>query len=274
MVLANIDGMRLGLQTRVALNSGVQMPLFGLGTWAAAGRAGFQAVLWALEAGYRLIDTASSYGNESEVGQAVRQSGVPRDEIFVTTKVWPSDFGYEATLRAFEDSRRRLGLEHVDLYLIHWPGDDPRRRGDSWRALQTLLADGRARAVGVSNYEVPELREILGREGGVVPAVDQVPFSPFEQQRAVHAFCQTHGVRLEGYSPLTRGARFGDRTIRSLAKAHGRTPAQIMLRWAVQKGVVTIPKSIRREHIRENASIFDFSLTAEDMALLGALDGR
>lgn len=267
--------MKLTLQSRISLNNGVRMPLFGLGTWNAAGKAGRRAVLLALEAGYRLIDTASSYGNEAEVGAAVRESGLPREEVFVTTKVWPAEFGYEATLRAFEASRSRLGLERIDLYLLHWPGDDARRRAESWRALETLLADGRCRAIGVSNYAVPELEEILHRgEGKVVPAVNQVPFSPFHQERGVHAFCRLHDVRLEGYSPLTRGSKLDHPAVRAVAEARGRTPAQILLRWAVQKGVVTIPKSIHRDRILENAAIFDFSLPPADMAALDALNGR
>src|SRR5512140_1997658 len=152
--------MKLGLQTRITLNNGVLMPLFSLGPWAATGKTGRRAVVWALEAGYRLIDTASSYGNESEVGEALRESGLPRSEVFVTTKVWPGEFGTEPTLRAFEASRLRLGLEQVDLYLLHWPGEDPRLRAESWRALETLLADGRCRAIGVSNYGIPELEQI------------------------------------------------------------------------------------------------------------------
>ncbi len=267
--------MKPSLQTRIVLNNGVKMPLFGLGTWAATGKAGQRAVLWALEAGYRLIDTAAAYGNESEVGEAFRASGLPRGEVFITTKVWPAEFGYEATLRAFEASRLSLGLEQVDLYLLHWPGDDRRRRVESWRALETLLGDGRCRAVGVSNYMVAELEEIIeAGNGRVVPAVNQVPFSPFDQQRDVHAFCTRHGIRLEGYSPLTRGRKLGQTTIRSLAEARGRTPAQIMIRWALEKDVVTIPKSVHKERILENAGAFDFSLSAEDMAALDALDGR
>ena len=266
--------MKIGIHTRITLNSGVGMPLFGLGTWAATGKAGRQAVLWALEAGYRLIDTATEYGNEREVGDAVRASGLPREEIFVTTKVWPSEFGYEKTLRAFEASRRRLGLEQVDLYLIHWPGDDLQARGESWRALEALLADGHCRAIGVSNYSVRELGEIL--EGGrrsVIPAVNQVPYSPFRQQRELAEFCRTQGIRLEGYSPLTRGARLDDGTVRAVAKARGRTPAQVLIRWALQKEVVTIPKSVHKERILENADVFGFSLSREDMAALDALGG-
>jgi diketogulonate reductase-like aldo/keto reductase len=267
--------MKLSLESRVALNNGVMMPLFGLGTWAAAGQKARQAVLWALEAGYRLIDTAAEYGNEAEVGEAVRASGLPRSEIFVTTKVWPGDFGYEKTLRAFEESRRRLGLEQVDLYLLHWPGHDPGARAEAWRALEALLADGRCRTIGVSNYGPGELGEILDAgEGNVVPAVNQVPFSPFAQQRDLQAFCGLHGIRLEGYSPLTRGAKLGHRTVRAVAEARGRTPAQVLIRWALQKEVVTIPKSVHKERILENAEVFDFSLSCEDMAALDGLEGK
>jgi diketogulonate reductase-like aldo/keto reductase len=263
--------MKLSINTRLTLNNGVKIPLLGFGTWDVTGSGGRQAVLWALEAGYRLVDTASSYGNENEVGEAVRASGTPREEIFITSKVWPTDFGYETTLRAFEASRRRLGLDRLDLYLIHWPGENRKRRAEAWRALETLLKDGLCRAIGVSNYSVEDLKEILAARS-VIPAVNQVPFSPFSQQREVHDFCASRGIRVEAYSPLTRGRRLSDRGLRSVAKSYGRTPAQIMLRWAVQKEVIVIPKSIHRERIRENAQIFDFSISRADMAALDALE--
>lgn len=265
--------MKLDIQTCVELNGGVRMPLFGLGTWEATGRRGRQAALWALEAGYRLIDTASTYGNEHEIGEAIKASGLPRDEIFVTSKVWPGQFGYDRTMRAFKDSRAELDLECIDLTLLHWPGDDRRLRAESWQALETLLAEKQVRAIGVSNYGIEELDEILEEgDGRVVPAVDQVPFSPFDQQRRVRAHCEDNGIRLEGYSPLTRGSKLGDQVVRTLAEAHGRTPAQIMIRWSLQKGVITIPKSTHRERILENAAVFDFELSAEDMAALDGLD--
>jgi diketogulonate reductase-like aldo/keto reductase len=267
--------MKLELQSCIALNNGVRMPVLGLGTWAATGKKGRQAVLWALEAGYRMFDTASSYGNEQEIGEAIKASGLPRDEIFVSTKVWPGEFGYEATLRAFESSRSLLGVEQVDLYLLHWPGDDRRLRDEAWRALESLLADGRARAIGVSNYGIPELEEILEEgDGREVPSVNQIPFSPFNQQRQLCAFCAENGIRLEGYSPLTRGRKLGDRVVRAVAEAHGRTPAQVMIRWALQKEVATIPKSVHKERILENAAVFDFELSGEDMAALDGLDSE
>jgi diketogulonate reductase-like aldo/keto reductase len=265
--------MKLELRSCVSLNNGVQMPILGLGTWDSTGKKGGQAVLWALEAGFRLIDTASSYGNEREIGEAIKASGLPRNEIFVTTKVWPGEFGYEATLKAFETSRGLLGVEQIDLFLLHWPGDDRRRRAEAWRALETLLADGKARAIGVSNYGIPELEEILSEgDGREVPSVDQVPFSPFNQQRRLHEFCAENGIRLEGYSPLTRGRKLGDRVVREVAGSRGCTPAQVLIRWALQKEVVVIPKAVQKDHILENAAVFDFSLTDEDMAALDALD--
>jgi methylglyoxal/glyoxal reductase len=265
--------MELDLQSCVTLNSGLRMPLFGSGTWAATGSKCRQAVLWALEAGYRLIDTASSYGNEREVGEAVRASGLPRGEIFITSKVWPGQFGYDRTMRAFEESQAELGMGAIDLYLLHWPGDDRQLRAASWQALETLLSEGKVRAIGVSNYEAGELEEILEEgDGRVVPAVDQVPFSPFNQQKKIRSICEDNGIRIEGYSPLTRGSRLGDPQIVKVARAHGRTPAQVMIRWALQRGVITIPKSVHKERIIENAAVFDFELSAEDMAALDGLD--
>ncbi len=263
--------MKYSISSRFTLNNGVKMPIFGLGTWEATGRKGKQAVVWALEAGYRLVDTAAIYGNESEVGEGIRTSGIPRDDIFITTKLWPSEMGYESGLTAFEASRRRLGIERLDLYLIHWPGEDRRRRLEAWRAFEKLLADGKCRAIGVSNFSFRELKEILDLDG-TAPAVNQVSFSPFKQQREVHAFCESRGIRLEGYSPLTRGRRLDDTTIRSLAKSYRKTAGQIMLRWAIQKGVVTIPKSAHRERIIENADIFDFAISDADMKSMDQLD--
>lgn len=265
--------MNLEIRTCIELNSGVRMPLLGFGTWAATGRKGRQAVLWALEAGCRLIDTASSYDNEREVGEAVRASGLARDEIFITSKVWPGQFGYDRTMRAFEESQAALGLGKIDLYLLHWPGDDRRLRAESWQALETLLAEERVRAIGVSNYEAGELEEILEEgDGRVVPAVNQVPFSPFNQQKKLWSICEDNGIRIEGYSPLSRGSKLGDPVVGKVAKAHGRTPAQIMIRWALQKGVITIPKSVHRERILENTAVFDFELSVEDMTALDGLD--
>jgi methylglyoxal/glyoxal reductase len=254
------------------LNNGVRIPLLGLGVFRAApGEETVRAVLWAIEAGYRHIDTAAIYDNEHDVGRAVRESGVPREELFVVTKLANADHGHQRALSAFEKSLERLGLDYVDLYLIHWPGNDA--RDQSWQALQRIAADGRARAIGVSNYRIDHLEHLLSW-AEVVPAVNQVEFSPFLYQRELLDYCTAKGIRLEAYSPLTRGRRFGDTRLQAIAKRLGRTPAQVLVRWALQHGLIVIPKSARRERILENADVFGFSLSGEDMAVLDALDER
>ncbi len=259
----------MDITSTVTLNNGVEMPCLGLGVWqAGAGDETRQAVLWALEAGYRHIDTARIYGNEREVGQAVRDSGIPRDQVFVTTKLWNGDHGYDKARRALQDSLRRLGFEYVDLYLIHWPVEG--KRGESWRALVQAQADGLARAVGVSNYQERHLDELV-RESDVVPAVDQVEFSPFLYQEGLLEHCRRLGVRLEAYSPLTRGRRLDEPVLVETAARHGATPAQVLIRWALQHATVVIPKSVHRERIRENADVFGFELSGEEMAALDSL---
>ncbi len=260
--------MDLTIASRVRLNDGAEMPRLGLGVGqTAAGRPTRDSVRYALESGYRLIDTAKLYGNEADVGVAVRESGVPREAVFVTTKLWNRDHGFDRALRAFEESDRRLGLGYVDLYLIHWPA--PRLRGESWEALVKLKEAGRARSIGVSNYTVGHLEELLA-SSSVPPSVNQVEFHPFLYQKDLLEFCRGHGIQLEAYSPLTRGHRLGDPRLVEIAEKNRRTPAQVMIRWGLQHGVVVIPKSQRRERIRENANVFDFSLSPKDMA---ALDG-
>jgi diketogulonate reductase-like aldo/keto reductase len=260
----------VGIDQVVTLNNGVQMPVLGLGVWQAErGNECRQAVLWALEAGYRHIDTARIYGNEKDVGAAIRESGLPRGEIFVTTKLWNSDQGYEKALRAFDHSLTTLDLDYVDLYLIHWPA--PGTRDDSWRALQRILEEGRVRAIGVSNYTDRHLAELLSW-ADVPPSVDQIEFSPFLYQADLLEYCRAHGIQLEAYSPLTRGRQLKDEKLTELARHVGRTPAQVLIRWALQHDVVVIPKSVRHQRILENAAVFDFSLSAKDMAALDALD--
>lgn len=264
--------MGLSLETRVALNDGTKMPILGLGVWqSAAGKETRNAVAAALEVGYRLIDTAKLYANERDVGASVRESGIPREDIFVTTKLWNDDHGYETAIRAFERSRRELGLEYVDLYLIHWPV--PGERDDSWRALVDLQKKGVARSVGVSNYTIRHLDQLLAANP-VAPSVNQVEFHPFLFQRELLAHCQAKGIQLEAYSPLTRGSRLGHPTIKAIALKYARTPAQVLIRWSLQHGIVVIPKTVRPERIRENAAVFDFELRREDMETLDALDER
>jgi diketogulonate reductase-like aldo/keto reductase len=247
------------------LTNGVRMPMLGLGVWQLrSGRDTEQAVRWALEAGYRHVDTATLYRNEESVGKAVRASGVPREEVFVATKFHPRDPDPE---RALEGSLRLLGLDHVDLYLWHWPSGSPTRH---WPAFERIAGRGLARAVGVSNFSVDQLAALRG--AGVPPAVDQVEFSPFQFRRALLEACEATGVVLEAYSPLTRGHDLRDPVVAAVAADHSRTPAQVLLRWAVQRGVPVIPKSGNRDRIAENAQIFDFTLSEQDMAALDALD--
>lgn len=258
------------LQSTVQLNNGVSMPLLGLGVYLVRpGKETYEAVRAALEVGYRLIDTASLYGNEEDVGRAVRGSAVPREEVFITTKLWNDDHGYNSALRAFDASLKRLGLGYIDLYLIHFPV--PNLRQESWRALERILAGGGARAIGVSNYTVRHLEE-LRRQASVVPAVNQVEFSPFLYQRDLLEFCRKHRIELEAYAPLTAGHRLHDTWITAIAKKHGRTNAQVLLRWAIQHGLVVIPKSTHADRIAENARIFDFELSPEDVSILDTLD--
>ena len=244
------------------------MPVLGLGVWQIRGKEGVRAVRHALDVGYRLIDTASMYGNEAEVGQAVRESGVPREDVFVTTKVWNDEQGYESTLRACDASLKRLGMEYLDLYLVHWPVQGERK--ETWRAMERILKEGKAHAVGVSNYMVRHLDELKDSAGA--PAVNQIELHPFLQPRDAIDLCRERGIVVEAYSPLARGRRLKDSALAAVAAKHGKTPAQVMIRWGLQHGFVEIPKSSRPERIEENADVFDFMLGAEDMRALDALD--
>ncbi len=252
----------------IALNTGAAIPQVGLGVWQSPrGSATQNAVAAALRAGYRHVDTARIYGNEQDVGAGLAASGVPRSEVFVTTKLWNDEQGYDAALTAFDASLDRLGLDYVDLYLIHWPV--PGKRLESWRALEQIFRDKRARAIGVSNFMTRHLDELLAK-ATVVPAVDQFELSPFLQHRDTRATCKQHGIVVEAYSPLTRGKRLADKTIVAIAKRLGKSPAQVMLRWGIQQGVVILPKSVHESRIIENAQLFDFVL---DDAAMHQLDG-
>ncbi len=253
----------------LALRSGGAIPQLGLGVWQAPPEECRKAVAAALRLGYRHIDTARIYGNEADVGAAIRDSGIPRDQIFVTTKLWNDDQGYDSALRAFDASAKRLGLEYVDLYLIHWPV--PGKRLDSWRALEKLHADKRARAIGVSNFLVRHLEELFAK-ANEKPAVNQIELTPFLQRRDTVALCQKEKIVVEAYSPLTRGKRLAHPVITALAKDLGKSPAQVLLRWGVEKGVVVLPKSVHEARIAENGAIFDFSLSPAQLARLDALE--
>lgn len=251
-----------------SLNSGAQMPRVGLGVWQSSGKTK-SAVLAALQAGYRHIDTAAVYGNEAQVGAAIAESGVRRDQIFVTSKLWNNDQGYDKALLAFDASMKRLKLEYLDLYLLHWPV--ARLRLDSWRALEQLSADERVRSIGVSNFLVPHLQELQGH-ARILPAVNQIELSPFLQRRETVALCQQLGITLAAYSPLTRGLRLSHPVITEISERSGRSPAQVLLRWGVQRGFVVLPKSVTPARIQENAQLFDFSLDAAAMSRLDALE--
>jgi diketogulonate reductase-like aldo/keto reductase len=269
-----MTGAPLDIASGVTLSSGTQMPVLGLGVFQTpAGPTTRQAVAWALAAGYRLLDTAAMYGNEADVGAAVRASGIPRREIFVTTKLWHTDLGYASAKRAYRESFERLGLEYVDLYLIHWPrADSPQVRLDTWRALEEIHEAGTCRAIGVSNYTTRHLEELAGAR--VPPAVNQVEFHPFVYDPELVDYCRAHRIQLEAYSPLTRNRRLDDPTIAEVAAAHRRSPAQVMIRWGLQHGFVEIPKSVHRERIEENTRVFDFELSAPEMGRLDALRDR
>jgi diketogulonate reductase-like aldo/keto reductase len=260
----------MDIGSAVDLNNGVRMPRLGLGVWrAAAGTEVRNALAWALEAGYRHIDTARLYGNERDVGEVLRASGLSREDVFITTKLRNRDQGYRQAGKALDDSLRDLGLDYVDLYLIHWPVAG--LRTESWRAFEEALAAGKTRAIGVSNYLPRHLDELLAA-GEVVPAVNQVEFSPFLYQRDLLEYCRGRGIQVEAYSPLTRGRRLDDPALVAVAAGHGKTPAQVLIRWALQHDLVVVPKSVNRERILENAAVFDFMLSREDMAALDALD--
>jgi diketogulonate reductase-like aldo/keto reductase len=246
------------------------MPVLGLGVWQTPkGAQTRTAVSAALSFGYRLVDTAALYANEEEVGEAIRASDVPRDEVFVTTKLWNDDQGYDRALRAFDRSRTALGVGPVDLYLIHWPVE--RLRVESWRALVKLRREGACRSIGVSNFTVRHLEELI-QQSDVIPTVNQVEFNPFLYQRDLLQFCQRHRIQLEAYAPLARAKRLDDAGVRAIGNAHGKTPAQVVLRWGLQRAVVVIPKSVHPDRIRENAELFDFELTSAEMSRLDGLD--
>lgn len=254
----------------VKLNTGAEIPVIGFGTWGLQARQGSSAVLEAFKAGYRLIDTAMIYDNEKEVGEAIRASGLHRKDIFVTTKLWNSYQGYKTALAAFEESLERLGLEYIDLYLIHWPATD--KRDESWEALTELYKHGRAKAIGVSNYTIRHLAE-LAEKSSIIPAVNQIEFHPFlyKDQLEVLEFCKKHKIIVQAYSPLAQAHRINDPLLATIAEGFGKTPSQVMLRWALQHGTIPIPKAAHREHTISNIDVFDFQLTADDMAAIDNL---
>ncbi|MET7758896.1 aldo/keto reductase [Streptomyces sp. NPDC005389] len=255
----------------VTLNNGVEIPQLGFGVFQVPDDETTAAVGHALQAGYRSLDTAAIYGNEAGVGRALAASGVDRDELFVTTKLWNADQGYDSTLRAFDDSLAKLGLDHVDLYLIHWPTPARDLYVDTWRAIEKLVADGRVRAAGVSNFQPAHLKRLLD-SSGLVPAVNQIELHPALQQRELRELHAAHSIVTEAWSPLAQGAVLAEPAIADIAARHGKSPAQVVLRWHLQLGNVVIPKSVTPARIRENIDVFDFALSDEEMSALGGLD--
>jgi 2,5-diketo-D-gluconate reductase A len=256
----------------VLLNNGIEIPQVGLGVYKVPPDRTHEVVTTALEAGYRHVDTAKLYGNEAGVGAAVRDSRLDRDAVFVTSKVWNDDHGYDATLRAFDASLERLGLEALDLYLIHWPVPEKGLTAETWRALERLYLDGRVRAIGVSNFEPDQLRRLVAG-AQVVPAVNQVELNPYRQRRGVRAADDELGVVTEAWAPLARGGHLlEDPVVTGVAARHEVTPGQVVLRWHIQHGSVVIPKSVTPERIAANLDVFGFELDVEDMTALTALD--
>ncbi len=261
--------MQLALDSTLTLNNGAEIPRLGLGVYQSApGDETLRAVYSALEVGYRHIDTASVYGNEADVGAAVAASGLAREDLFITTKLWNQDHGLKSTLRACRESLERLDLEYVDLYLIHWPVPDARQ--ESYQALELLYEEGLCRAIGVSNYTIAHLEELLAG-ASTVPAVNQVEYHPYLHQRDLKDFCALQQIALEAYSPLVRAQRFDDERLKNVARKYGKSPAQILIRWSLEQGNIVIPKSVHPERIRENADVFDFALDEDDQARLNGL---
>jgi len=262
--------MSLSIASTVELSNGVAMPLLGLGTFMITDESQIHdVVLTAVETGYRLIDTASIYKNEEAIGRALRDSGIAREEIFLTTKCWNDEQGYKAAREAFERSCDRLNVGYVDLYLVHWPAAE--HYAGTWQALEELYADGRVRAIGVSNFLSAHLEE-LAKVANIAPMLNQVEFHPRLQEPELVKYCKSHNVQIQAWAPLMRGAIGEVTEILQIARNHGKTPAQVTLRWLLQRGIGTIPKSVHSSRIVENAAIFDFELAEAECALIDSLD--
>ncbi|KAG0059206.1 aldo/keto reductase [Linnemannia elongata] len=263
-----------GLQSSIKLSSGHSIPRLGLGVYQAEeGRETENAVLWALQAGYRHIDTATIYGNEKSVGNAIRKSGIPRNEIFVTTKLTEDDQGYETTLAACTLSLKKLGLDYIDLYLIHSPLCGSELRLQSWKAMEKLHADGKVKSIGVSNYGVHHLKELLDDPDVTIrPAVNQIEVHPWLTRTDIVSFCKKNNIAVESYSPLVQAHKLRDPTLNKIASTHSKTPAQVLIRWNLQRGNIVIPKSSKKERIIENADVFGFELSEEEVEELAALN--
>lgn len=256
---------------RLLLNDGHSIPQLGLGVYKVADDIAADTVRIAIDAGYRHVDTAALYDNERGVGVGIARSGLPREDLYVTTKVWNDRHGYDETLRAFDESLGKLGLDYVDLYLIHWPAPRQDRYVETYRALEALRADGRARSIGVSNFHTHHLDRLLA-ETDVTPAVNQVELQPWLQQPAVRAYDAAHGILTEAWSPLARGRAIGNPVLDAIGARHGKSAAQVVIRWHIELGNIVIPKSVTPTRIRENFDVFDFALGTDDLEAIRALD--
>lgn len=256
----------------VTLNNGLQMPKLGFGVWKVSDDEAEKAVKEAIKVGYRSIDTAMIYQNEAGVGRAIAEAGVPREELFITTKVWNSDQGYDSTIKAFEASLERLGLDYVDLYLIHWPMPNDDLYVETYKALEKLYKDGKVKSIGVCNFHIEHLQRLLD-ECEVVPVLNQVECHPYLQQAELKAFCKEHDIFVEAWSPLMNGKEvLENEVIKGIAEAHGKTPAQVILRWHLQYDNIVIPKSVTPSRIEENFNVFDFELSEADMNKIADLN--
>ncbi|NLU39820.1 MAG: aldo/keto reductase [Bacteroidales bacterium] len=258
-----------GINGKTKLNNGVEMPYFGLGTWQLTGDEASKAVCSAIDYGYRLIDTAAFYNNEEAIGRAIKEFNVTRNEIFITTKVWNTDQGYDQTLRAYDKSCHLLGVDYADLYLVHWPVTG--KFTDTWKALEKIYKEGRVRAIGISNFLQVHLDKLLDK-AEIIPAINQIEFHPHLIQSELLKTCKHLGIKVQAWSPIMQGRVFDIPLLKEVGKKYDKNAAQVVLRWDLQRGVLTIPKSASRAHIKTNAEIFDFQLTEEEMSQINSLD--
>lgn len=261
--------MELSLDLTIKLNNQVEIPMLGFGTWELEGNSAYKPVKWALEEGYRLIDTAAVYNNEEFVGRAIAESDIPREDLFITSKVWNSDQGYENTLKAYDNSLKRLGVEYLDLYLIHWPIG---RNEETWSALESIYRDGKVKAIGVSNFMVKNIKGLVDAHR-LTPVINQILMHPlkYKANMDLTEYCQKNNIKVEAYSPLIHGYKLDKDIFQEIANRYNKSVPQILVRWSMQHGFICIPRSSNREHIRENVDVFDFELSELDMITLNSL---